>query len=116
MESASAEALREHWSDLIQRGEVLHFHPGQVLCYEDHAPYGLFVIKQGVVECQRGGKPCTESHFWQSPDGKQVIGIHHLAEGAILCCTCTATSDCEVLFLSKSEILPLLQGPLEQVS
>lgn len=99
-------SLKSHWDRLLQEGQKVSFRKGQVLFYEGHSPYGIFVVKSGKVRFSRGDHPCTLDHFWQSPRGK-VIGVDHFPETPF-CCTCTAVNDCQMLFISKTQLAPCL--------
>lgn len=38
------------WGDLLEKSEVVELRPGQVLFYENHSPYGIYVIQDGQVD------------------------------------------------------------------
>ncbi len=99
--------LRKRWKDIVALGEALTFRAGQVLFYEGHEPYGIFVILSGLVEEVNSGKDCGRE-FWSSPQG-QVLGLSHILNGSPLCCTAVAATDCEVLFIPKTLLEPYFQ-------
>lgn len=100
--------LREHWGELLETSQDMAFSKGQVLFYEGHYPYGLFVLVSGSVSFSKGGVPCRNSHLWRSPKG-EVIGVEALTSDLPSCCTSKATEDCAVIFIPKSRLLPLLE-------
>lgn len=100
-------SLTNRWDELLRGGQELEFHEGQVLFYEGHVPYGAFVLLEGDVEFRREGIPSDKSHRIKSPNG-EIIGLGVIAGEAPYCCTCTATGDCRVIFISKTQLLPLL--------
>ena len=83
------------------------FGEGQVLFYDGHYPYGLFVILEGEVGFAKEGVPCSGDHFWESPRGR-VIGLDSFVKGTSSCCTSRATRRCRVVFISKTQLLPFL--------
>lgn len=101
------EALKAHWPELQKEGQKLTFRNGQVIFYEGHNAYGIFVIESGKVEFAKGARPCTDDHFWQTPTG-EVIGLHHFLADTSYCCTCTALKNCRFVFISKSQLAPYL--------
>lgn len=100
--------LTEHWSDLLEGSQEMTFSRNQVLFYEGHYPYGLFVLVSGEVSFTKNGQPCRGSHLWKSPKG-EVIGVESLTSDAPSCCTSTAVQDSKVLFIPKSRLLPFLE-------
>jgi len=107
-------SLKEKWDDLLKQGQSISFKAGQVLFYEGHLPYGLIVIQSGKVLFSKWGRPSSEK---KTPCGEEhvvclgptkVFGIQPFFEGVPYCCSCTAASDCEGVFISKTQLLPLL--------
>lgn len=112
MEPAFTPTLKGEWHDLLQGGEELQFKKGQVLFYEGHSPYGIFVIQAGTVQFKEGETRCAEDHFWTAPSGHQVIGAHHFFSETTFCCTAIAATDCRLVFIPKSQLIPFLKsGP-----
>lgn len=91
---------------MVEEGQPLVFHKGQCLFYEGHSPYGLFVLKSGRVRFQTSGE-CGKEHGWKSPSGGKVFGLRSFFDEIPYCCTCTALEDCEVLFISKTQLAPI---------
>lgn len=110
MDEKIISALSEHWGELLKASEEMAFSRGQVLFYEGHYPYGLFVLLEGEVSFTRNNIPCRESHFWKSPKGK-VIGLEPFVEDIPSCCTSMAVQDSRVIFIPKSRLLPFLEKP-----
>lgn len=109
MNSKQLASLEKQWDRLVSEGQPLTFRKGQVLFYEGHTPYGLFVIQSGKVRFLRGDHPCDQNHLWSSPKGN-VIGLHHFFDGPPFCCTCLASDDCQVIFISKTQLLPFVKS------
>ena len=105
MEEPIVSRLREHWEDLLREGQGLGFKAGQVIAYEGHDPYGLFVILEGKVKFSKAGISCQEGHLWRAPKG-MVVGLEPFFRQTPFCCTCTAGEDCRVTFISKTQLLP----------
>ncbi len=99
-------SLQKHWAEITDRGQALTFRQGQTLFYEGHDPCGVFVVCSGQVKLSSSGAPCRRE-LWESPSGK-VMGLFHLFSGSPFCCTGVAKTDCEVLFISKTQLMPFL--------
>lgn len=100
-------SIQARLDELLKGGQELTFRKGQVLFYEGHIPYGVFVIRSGGVNFVQGETPCEGEHLWPSSRGK-VVGLRHVIDGTPSCCTSMATEDCEATFISKTLILPYL--------
>jgi len=98
-----------HLKRLSEEGEDLSFQKGQVLFYEGHTPYGLYLLVKGKVDFTRGGQPCHEKHFCKTAAG-EVIGWEPFFNQVSSNCTCSAITDCQVVFISKSQLLPFLKS------
>ena len=107
MDGKIVSTLERCWGDLLAVGQEMVFSKGQVLFYEGHYPYGLFVLLSGEISFTKNGIQCRDHHLWQSPKGN-VIGVESFTDDTPSCCTSTATDDCRVMFLPKSRIFPLL--------
>lgn len=99
-------SLEGRWEGFCKKGQLLSFQKGQVLFYESHYPYGLFVLMKGRVSFSREGKPSGDDHKRPFSKGA-ALGLEALTQGDSYCCTCTAREDCQVLFISKA-LLDLL--------
>ena len=108
MEKDFSALSEKQWKQAISKGQALTFHRGQVLFYEGHLPYGVFLIRSGHVELSSCGENCA-AESWSTPEGK-IFGISHVLSGSPFCCTGTAAVDCEVVFIAKSELEALLRA------
>lgn len=90
------------WGIVVAQGQPLTFHAGQVLFYQGHYPYGVLLVKSGKVELINRGQSCA-AESWSTPQGN-IFGISHVVSGSPFCCTGVAVTDCEVIFISKSEL------------
>lgn len=106
MKESFLKKIKEHWDELLKEGQTLKFGKGQVLFYEGHNPYGLFVIKSGKVRFTKDGKLCRGNHLWLTSKG-DVVGFDSFFDGVPYCCTCTS-QDCQVVFVSKTQLLPYM--------
>lgn len=104
MEAEQLEAIQDQWDSLLQKGNSLHFSAGQVLFYEDHNPYGVYVIKSGEIRFTKGKRVCSRDHFHKLRGGR-AVGIDHVIDDTPYCCTCTARTDCQVTFIPKTYII-----------
>ena len=110
MEERLTSRLARQWEKLLREGQELDFKKGQVLFYEGHAPYGVFVVGSGEVRFKRGERPCAGNHLWSSPSGK-VLGLDHFFDDTPYCCTCLAATDCTMTFISKSQLMAVAPHP-----
>jgi len=102
-------ALEDHLSSLSKQGELIKFHKGQVLFYEDHEPYGIYQVRSGKIKITSDKESCPiEEQLLDTTKGK-IIGLYPLLQGVPSCCTGTAETDCEVIFISKTLLQPLLE-------
>lgn len=99
----------QKWLLLIENGQPLLFHKGQTLFYEGHFPYGVYWVRKGDVKFSHKGR-CNERHDKQSASSlhEQWPGFSELVTSNLHCCTCEATTDCEVVFVNKNQFLSLL--------
>ncbi|MBL7686349.1 MAG: cyclic nucleotide-binding domain-containing protein [Deltaproteobacteria bacterium] len=101
MREKFCEQIKEKIEALIPSAQVLHYKKGQILFYEGHDPYGLYILKRGRVLFERGGAPVSsEKHFLSLKEG-QAIHIQNMIRQSPYDCTCKASIDCEFLFISK---------------
>lgn len=110
MNEEKFQPLKAHWDELLETGQKISFSKGQVLFYEGHSPYGIFVLKSGKVRFSVGEKPCPVDHLWKAPKGNG-IGLHHFFDQTPFCCTCIALTDCKMVFISKTQLSALFSRP-----
>ncbi len=107
--------LLGQWESLLSEGKEVSFRAGQIIAYEGHVPFGLFVLLSGEVRFShvdnQKEQPCDEDHLTSMPQGN-VIGMESLFPGAQMCCTCTAKTDCNLIFISKTQLIPLIESQL----
>ena len=114
--------FKDEWKHLLKDGQPFSFKKGQVLFYEGHHPYGLFVLQSGDVKFSKEeeeGFPleegdrcqgCMEEHSPVLSKGR-VLGLTPFFEGAPYCCTCTAKEDCRGIFISKTQLTRIMPSP-----
>ncbi|MFO1519835.1 MAG: cyclic nucleotide-binding domain-containing protein [bacterium] len=100
-------SLEKGWKELCQNSQEIDFKKGQVLFYEGHQPYGVFVLQSGELEFSQGGRHCNNEHYWSSHQGK-AIGMKTFLKGSPYSCTCVALTDCRTLFITKTQLMPFL--------
>lgn len=105
MNASVLETLSNQWDDLLKQGQVMTFRKGQVIFYEGHQLYGIFVLQEGDVKFSQREEPAVDSHRSLFRD-EDVIGMDLFFNEAPSCCTCTAAKDCRVTLLSKTQLLP----------
>lgn len=102
-------SLEKNWQQIIQGGLSVSFRKGQTIFYEGHKPSGIFVLLSGEVELSEEKTPDQRHHRWRSPQGI-VFGLSAIIEQRSFCCTGTAKSDSEVIFVPKTILLPFLEA------
>src|SRR3989338_6277077 len=88
---------------ILSQGQEMTFRKGQNTFYEGHQPYGIFLLISGNIKFSNKAKSCSENHFWRC-GSKKIIGLEFLENGTPFCFSCRATSDCSVIFLSKTSL------------
>ncbi len=102
-------SLLQKLDPLLKEGQPLTFRKGQVLIYEGHHPYGIFILQSGKVSFYHDGGSCRQEHLQKTPLGK-VLGLDFFLKDEISCCTCIVEEDCQVLFISKTQLMPYLES------
>lgn len=100
--------LENQLPNLLSRGELIQFHRGQILFYQDHEPYGIYLIRSGKIKVSSNGENCEKSQVLNSSQG-EIIGLDPLIQGTPFCCTGVAETECEVIFIPKTVLLALLE-------
>ena len=98
-------SLKSHWEDLLKNGQSLVFKKNQVLFYEGHMPYGVFVLQSGRVHFDQAKNACHDN---VNVIPGQAMGVESFCRDEPYCCTCVADEDCKVVFLSKTQLMPYL--------
>src|SRR5436305_1198115 len=86
----------EEIPDLTEITSPHVFKPGQVLFYEGHQPYGLFILIDGTIEIE-----LTEKKVERINAGA-ILGINSFMKFSAYTGTAKAITPCKVNFLSKS--------------
>lgn len=81
------------------------YRKGQVLFYEGHTPYGLFVIQEGQVRLLR-------KEVVDKKTSTHVPGFAHLVTQTPYCSTCVAETDVKAVFLPRTAIQQYLDQPI----
>ena len=94
--------------ELVADANVLQFEPGQSLFYQEHNPYGVFVLVRGRVRLHEGGYRAngTGRMYMEAnvPFGADLIQL-----GLAYPVSATAEEKSIVLFIPKSTILNRLK-------
>ncbi len=98
--------IKNRWDDLIDKGQVVNLHAGQYLFYENHNALGAFLLCRGTILLTKSQDPFYRREFFA--ESKPILGMDYLLTGDVYCFSAIATSDAELCYLSKSEILKLL--------
>lgn len=111
--------IEKHWEDLLSEGKSISFKSGQVLFYEGHSPYGVFILQKGRVKFRKreaeeapdslghdvseSDAHCREAHGPELKKGR-VLGVAPFIHNQPYCCTCVAAEDCQAIFVSKTQL------------
>lgn len=96
--------LEKKWPCLKKQARPISFRKGQVLFYEGHSPYGLFLLLKGELRFLHHGKTCSEKHYWNFQD-TQILCLKSFLKNSSYTCHAYLLSDADFLFLSKTEFL-----------
>lgn len=99
--------LADHLGELKEEGEKLRFAKGQILFYQEHEPYGLFVLKKGEVSLLRQKKDARAPTVDKPAD--KLLGLTHLLTNTPYCSSCRADEEVEVVFFPKGALTQFLQ-------
>lgn len=96
-----------HWSDILKHGAILmEFKSGQEIFYENHVPYGVFIVLEGKLELIKHNN--DEEHIKSYAPLNVPIGLDLLIHESSYPFTGIARSPLKVLFISKNNLsLPL---------
>ncbi len=103
-------AVTSQIEKLIDHGKLVHYKAGQVLFYEEHQPYGAYVIHSGTIDFSSSDCKCSEEKVFSISDG-QLVGVDHILDGTPFCCTCSAATDCKITFIPKAAIKDAAHQP-----
>lgn len=80
----------------LQESTTSHFFkPGQIIFYEGHIPYGLFILLDGTIEI------CVDNTS-EKLEGCAILGINSFLNTRYYPVTAKAITTCKVNFLSKT--------------
>lgn len=100
--------LESQWSKLKKQAQALHFKKGQILFYEGHLPYGIYLIESGKLVFRKDEKTCFKEHEFRIHKDR-VIGLHTLLDNLSNECSCEAETECNLLFVSKTQLSHFLK-------
>ncbi len=114
MKEGALNKIKNHWKELKRQAQAVRYKKNQILFYEGHLPYGIYILKAGDLFFTRSEKECVEEHLSQIQRDR-VVCVENILAKTPHSCTCYAQSDCEVLFISKTQLIHCLdeknQGP-----
>ena len=99
--------ILKNWQPLSLGGQRIQYHPGQVIFYHGHRPYGIYRVKSGQFRLQHNPDlKCPEQNpemTLSQPQG-HLFGVQEICADEPHCCTCIAETECDVVFVSKGHI------------
>ncbi len=93
---------------LVCKGQALSFRKGQVLFYEGHIPYGIYLVRSGIIAISSKQEECPPEVAGKIPQG-EIYGLDAILQKHPFCCTGTAQTDCEAIFISRNLLEPMLK-------
>jgi len=99
-------AIKKHWDELIDHGEVVCYRPGQYIFYENHQALGAYLLCAGKIQLSKSG--CPEFQKELSEDSQPIIGMDYLVTGDSYEYSAKAVTEAKLCYLAKSELLKLL--------
>lgn len=99
-------AIKKHWDELIDRGQILSFQPDQYLFYENHQALGAYLLCKGSIVLSKADDPSFQKTI--SAASQPIIGMDYLMSGDTYDYSAKAVTAAELCYLPKSEILRLL--------
>lgn len=99
-------AIKKHWDELIDRGQILSYQPDQYLFYENHKALGAYLLCKGIIVLSKADDPSFKKTI--SAESQPIIGMDYLMTGDTYDYSAKAVTSAELCYLPKSEILKLL--------
>jgi CRP-like cAMP-binding protein len=99
-------AIKKHWDELIDRGQLLSYQPDQYLFYENHQALGAYLLCKGTIGLLKADDPSFQKII--SAQSQPIIGMDYLISGDTYDYSAKAVTLAELCYLPKSEILRLL--------
>ena len=99
-------AIKKHWDELIDRGQVLSYQPDQYLFYENHRALGAYLLCKGTIAFSKVTDPSFKKTI--SAESQPIIGMDYLMTGVTYDYSAKAVTSAELCYLPKSDILRLL--------
>ncbi len=99
-------AIKKHWDELIDRGQLVSYQPDQYLFYESHRALGAYLLCKGTIALSKSDDPTFKKTI--SAESQPIIGMDYLMTGDTYDYSAKAVTSAELCYLPKSEILRLL--------
>lgn len=89
----------DKWGEALKSSSLIEYKQGQVLFYQDHFPYGAFIILSGEVNLVRKQKGTKD--VMRAPSS-MPIGIDFIYDGSVYPYSAIAKTRCQACFIPKS--------------
>lgn len=93
-------AFRKYVAPILHAEEHLNYKSGQVIFYEGHKPYGVYVLKKGRVRLFRRNEEAEKLVRIVVPG--HILGVDEVAESQSFAFGARAETDVSVSFFSRS--------------
>lgn len=94
--------VKKYLADLVQAEERLNYKAGQILFYEGHQPYGIYVLRKGRIRLF--SKQNGEEDLLKIVEPPQVLGESEFLESKPFGYSAKAETDVSISFFSRASI------------
>lgn len=91
--------LSAHWKEMIKESALVEYKKGQVIFYEGHVPFGVFIFVSGKVSLQTKSKDAAKAAPLNVP-----VGVDAFFDKTPYPYTAEAVTDVKAYFLGSSII------------
>lgn len=94
--------VKKYLANLVHAEERINYKPGQVLFYEGHQPYGIYVLRKGRIRLfkkKNGGEDLLKIM-----EPTQILGENEFLESRPFAYSAKAETDASISFFSRASI------------
>lgn len=92
--------VKKYLANLVQAEERVNYKSGQVLFYEGHKPYGIYVLRKGRIRLFK--KKNSGEELLKIIEPTQILGENEFMESRYFTYSAKAETDISVSFFSRA--------------
>lgn len=94
--------VKKYLADLVQAEERVHYTPGQMLFYEGHKPYGIYVLRKGRIRLFR--KTNGGEELIKIIEPTRILGESEFLGSTSFPYSAKAETDVSISFFSRASL------------